>query len=76
VSGDPRAATLQHRWAELGERLFLDPAVGSWHHELTPDGAVGSGTWAGKPDVYHLVQMLLLPGRPVRGSLAASLLAG
>jgi mannose/cellobiose epimerase-like protein (N-acyl-D-glucosamine 2-epimerase family) len=75
VTGDPRAATLQHRWAELGDRLFLDPAVGSWHHELTPEGAVGTGTWAGKPDAYHLAQMLLLPGRPVRGSLAGALLA-
>jgi mannose/cellobiose epimerase-like protein (N-acyl-D-glucosamine 2-epimerase family) len=76
VTGDPRAATLQHRWEELGDRAFLDPAVGSWHHELTPDGAVGTGTWVGKPDAYHLVQMLLLPGRPVRGSLAAALLGG
>jgi mannose/cellobiose epimerase-like protein (N-acyl-D-glucosamine 2-epimerase family) len=75
VTGDPRAATLQRRWAELGDRLFLDPAVGSWHHELTPEGGVGTGTWAGKPDAYHLVQMLLLPGRPVRGSLAEALRA-
>ena len=74
VTGDPRAATLQRRWEELGDRLFLDPAVGSWHHELTPEGAVGTGTWTGKPDAYHLVQMLLLPGRPVRGSLAGALL--
>ena len=75
VSGDPRALTLQRRWEELGDRLFLDPAVGSWHHELTPEGAVGNGTWAGKPDAYHLVQMLLLPDRPVRGSVAAAVLA-
>jgi len=75
VTGDPRALTLQQRWAELGERLFLDPETGSWHHELTPEGAVGSGTWAGKPDAYHLVQMLLLPGRPVRGSVAAALVS-
>jgi mannose/cellobiose epimerase-like protein (N-acyl-D-glucosamine 2-epimerase family) len=72
VTGDPRAATLQHRWEELGDRSFLDPAVGSWHHELTAEGAVGTGTWAGKPDAYHLAQMLLLPGRPVRGSVAAA----
>ena len=75
VLGDPQALALQQRWEELGDRLFLDPAVGSWHHELTPEGAVGSGTWAGKPDAYHLAQMLLLPGRPVRGSVAAAVLA-
>ena len=75
VTGDPRALTLQQRWAELGERLFLDPETGSWHHELTPEGAVGSGTWSGQPDAYHLVQMLLLPGRPVRGSVAAALVS-
>lgn len=75
VTGDPRAAGLQHAWEEHGDALFLDSAVGSWHHELTPEGAVGTGTWVGKPDAYHLVQALLLPGRPVRGSVAASLLA-
>ena len=75
VTGDPRAATMQRDWAEFGDRAFLDPATGNWHHELTPDGAVGGGTWVGQPDAYHLVQMLLFPGRPVRGSVAAALLA-
>ena len=60
-------------WREHGERLFADPATGSWHHELTPAGEVASGTWAGQPDAYHLVQMLLFDGRPVRGSVAAAL---
>ena len=32
-----------------------------------------SGTWAGQPDAYHLAQMLLFDGRPVRGSVAAAL---
>ena len=73
VTGEPRFERLRAEWADLGDRLFLDPAVGSWHHELTPDGQVATDTWAGKPDAYHLSQMLLIPGRPVRGSLAASL---
>jgi mannose/cellobiose epimerase-like protein (N-acyl-D-glucosamine 2-epimerase family) len=60
-------------WRTLGERLFADPSTGNWHHELTPTGEVGSATWAGQPDAYHLVQMLLLDGRPVRGSVAAAL---
>jgi mannose/cellobiose epimerase-like protein (N-acyl-D-glucosamine 2-epimerase family) len=73
VTGEERYDRLRGEWADLGDRLFLDPAVGSWHHELTPDGRVATGTWEGKPDAYHLAQMLLIPGRPVRGSLAASL---
>jgi mannose/cellobiose epimerase-like protein (N-acyl-D-glucosamine 2-epimerase family) len=60
-------------WRELGERSFADPTTGSWHHELTPAGGVGGSTWAGQPDAYHLAQMLLLDGRPVRGSVAAAL---
>ena len=60
-------------WRELGELMFADPATGSWHHELTPTGDVGGGTWVGQPDAYHLAQMMLLDGRPVRGSVAATL---
>jgi mannose/cellobiose epimerase-like protein (N-acyl-D-glucosamine 2-epimerase family) len=74
VTGEQRYADLADRWAAHGEQRFADPATGSWHHELTPDGAVADGTWAGQPDAYHLAQMLLLrSGRPVRGSLAAAL---
>ena len=73
VTGERRFDRYRADWADLGDRRFLDAAAGSWHHELTADGRVASGTWAGKPDAYHLVQMLLIPGRPVRGSLAASL---
>jgi mannose/cellobiose epimerase-like protein (N-acyl-D-glucosamine 2-epimerase family) len=60
-------------WRALGDRMFADPATGSWHHELTPNGEISSGTWVGQPDAYHLAQMLLLDGRPVRGSVAAAL---
>jgi mannose/cellobiose epimerase-like protein (N-acyl-D-glucosamine 2-epimerase family) len=73
VTGEPRYRGLAARWREHGEALFLDPATGNWHHELTPAAEVGSGTWVGQPDAYHLAQMLLVGGRPVRGSVAASL---
>jgi mannose/cellobiose epimerase-like protein (N-acyl-D-glucosamine 2-epimerase family) len=73
VTGDPRYGDLAQRWRGHGEAVFADPATGSWHHELTPAGAVASGTWVGQPDAYHLAQMLLLDGRPVRGSVAAGL---
>ena len=73
VTGEPAHREQVGRWRAHGERYFADPATGSWHHELTPDGDVGSGTWVGQPDAYHLAQMLLLDGRPVRGSVAAAL---
>jgi mannose/cellobiose epimerase-like protein (N-acyl-D-glucosamine 2-epimerase family) len=73
VTGEQGYADLAGRWRAHGEAVFADPATGSWHHELTPTGEVGSGTWEGQPDAYHLAQMLLLDGRPVRGSVAAAL---
>jgi mannose/cellobiose epimerase-like protein (N-acyl-D-glucosamine 2-epimerase family) len=73
VTGQGRYRELAGRWRAHGEARFADPATGDWHHELTPTGEVGTGTWAGQPDAYHLAQMLLLDGRPVRGSVAAAL---
>jgi mannose/cellobiose epimerase-like protein (N-acyl-D-glucosamine 2-epimerase family) len=73
VTREQRYRDLAQRWRALGEERFLDPATGNWHHELTPAGEVGTGTWVGQPDAYHLAQMLLLDGRPVRGSVAAAL---
>ena len=73
VTGEARYTHLAAEWRAHGEALFADPATGNWRHELTPTGEVGSGTWAGQPDAYHLAQMLLLDGRPVRGSVAMTL---
>ncbi|MGY1811496.1 AGE family epimerase/isomerase [Blastococcus sp. SYSU D00820] len=73
VTGEERFAGLARRWRAHGEERFADPATGNWRHELTPSGEVGTGTWTGQPDAYHLAQMLLLENAPVRGSVAAAL---
>jgi mannose/cellobiose epimerase-like protein (N-acyl-D-glucosamine 2-epimerase family) len=73
VTGEQRYGDLAARWRGHGELLFADPTTGSWRHELTPAGEVGSGTWTGQPDAYHLAQMLVLDGRPVRGSVTDAL---
>jgi mannose/cellobiose epimerase-like protein (N-acyl-D-glucosamine 2-epimerase family) len=73
ATGDDTYQIYADDWRDLGERMFADSATGSWHHELTPAGELGRGTWVGQPDAYHLAQMLLLEGRPVRGSVAAAL---
>jgi mannose/cellobiose epimerase-like protein (N-acyl-D-glucosamine 2-epimerase family) len=73
ATGQEHYRTLAAEWRAHGEERFADPATGSWHHELMATGEVASGTWAGQPDAYHLAQMLLLDGRPIRGSVAAAL---
>jgi mannose/cellobiose epimerase-like protein (N-acyl-D-glucosamine 2-epimerase family) len=73
ATGDESYRMRADAWRDLGERLFADTSTGNWHHELTPTGEVATSTWAGQPDAYHLAQMLLLDGRPVRGSVAAAL---
>lgn len=62
------------RWSDHAATCFLDPATGNWHHELDPQGRVATGTWAGQPDAYHVVQALLLTDLPVTGSVASGLL--
>ncbi|MCW2676610.1 MAG: N-acylglucosamine 2-epimerase, partial [Modestobacter sp.] len=75
VTGETRYERDEQRWAEHGAARFRDAAAGSWHHELTPEGRVGTTTWVGKPDAYHLAQALLVPRLPVRGSVAAGVRA-
>jgi mannose/cellobiose epimerase-like protein (N-acyl-D-glucosamine 2-epimerase family) len=75
VTGSSRCRDLAREWRAYGEQAFADPATGNWRHELTPTGEPGGGTWEGQPDAYHLAQMLLLDGRPLRGSLAAALVS-
>jgi sulfoquinovose isomerase len=75
VTGEARYDDDRRRWEEHADAVFRDDATGSWHHELTPDGQVGTTTWSGKPDAYHVAQALLLPRLPVRGSVAAGVRA-
>lgn len=74
TADEPRYRRDLERWQEHAE-LFRDRTHGSWHHELTAEGALGSTTWIGKPDAYHVVQALLLPHLPVRGSVAGGVRA-
>jgi sulfoquinovose isomerase len=65
----------EHWWA-YAEQHLIDREHGSWHHELGPDNRPGSGTWAGKPDVYHAFQATLVPRLPAAPAFARALAAG
>jgi mannose/cellobiose epimerase-like protein (N-acyl-D-glucosamine 2-epimerase family) len=76
VTGEAGYERWYRRWWDEAETRFVDRARGSWHHELAPDGTPGTGTWAGKPDSYHVVQATLIPRLPPCGSIAGALAAG
>ncbi|KGM12961.1 AGE family epimerase/isomerase [Cellulomonas bogoriensis] len=76
VTGDERYAAWYQQWWEHAAHRFIDHERGSWHHETDPDGRPATGTWAGKPDVYHALQATLLPRLPLAPGLAAGLAHG
>ena len=74
VTGEQRYRDLAARWREHGEAALRRPGDG----QLAPRAHAGrrgraAAPGPGQPDAYHLAQMLLLDGRPVRGSVAAAL---
>ncbi|MGO3797012.1 MAG: AGE family epimerase/isomerase, partial [Pauljensenia sp.] len=62
-------------WVAYADR-YLREAPGRWYHELTPENAPGTRTWPGKPDAYHVAQMLLLPRLPVTPTFATAIRDG
>ena len=66
--GNPEYAGWYATFWEVAERCFADRQGGSWWHELGPDGQPGCTIWAGKSDLYHVLNALLsslLPPGPV-----------
>jgi mannose/cellobiose epimerase-like protein (N-acyl-D-glucosamine 2-epimerase family) len=49
------------RFWDFIERFVVDPAGGSWHHELDEHNQPSARIWRGKPDIYHAYQATLLP---------------
>ncbi len=58
---------------EFAAAHLLDREHGSWHHELDEHNRPGAKVWAGKPDLYHALQAVLLPRLPLAPSLASAL---
>jgi sulfoquinovose isomerase len=72
VTGSSRYAEQAADWWDLVRQRFVDDERGSWHHELDTSNEPSGEVWAGKPDIYHAVQALLIPDLPLTGSLAES----
>ncbi len=74
-TGEERFEAWYRTFWDHASTAFIDLDEGSWHHELDADLAVASGTWAGKPDLYHAVQATLLPRCALAPALAPQLAA-
>ncbi len=78
-TGEERYAALAADWWAEIDRYFVDRQDGSWRHELTPNLDTRSAlvpaasTWAGKPDLYHAYQAVLLPSLPLSPTAATAL---
>ena len=72
-------ATGEDRFAEAAAMIweyvarFAIERPGAWRHELSPANQPAGETWPGKPDIYHALQAVLLPGLPLAPSFAPAL---
>lgn len=73
LTGDDRYASDLQRWWDYAEKYLIDHRLGSWHHELDAANEPASGTWSGKPDVYHAYQAALIADVPTTPSFATAL---
>jgi mannose/cellobiose epimerase-like protein (N-acyl-D-glucosamine 2-epimerase family) len=75
VTGEERfAAWAARMWAYAG-KVFWNPAVPGWQHEVHPDGSPSAVTWDGRPDIYHALQTVLLGSLPLAPTLASGMAA-
>lgn len=73
ATGEPGYGLLYRQWWDHVAEVFLDPAGGSWWHELDAANRPAETVWPGKPDVYHALQATLLPRLPAAPGLARAL---
>jgi len=72
-TGDEQYEHWYRLFWEFCDSHFIDREGGSWHHELDPLNRPSGDIWAGKPDLYHAWQAVLIPRLPLAPSMASAL---
>ena len=75
ITGENQYLEDYYSWWQYIQDHVIDKEFGSWHHELNAAQEVTSGTWSGKPDVYHAFNACVMPLLPLKGSMIGSVLA-
>jgi sulfoquinovose isomerase len=76
VTGDDVYEQWYQRFWDYAKNHLIDTVNGSWWQELSPENAVSTEVWDGKPDIYHLMHCLLVPRLPLAPAMAPALAAG
>lgn len=76
ATGEPAYEDWYRRTWDFADAHLRDRVHGSWRHELDSALKPVEGTWSGKPDIYHALQVTLIPRLPLAGSLAGALRTG
>lgn len=71
---ETRFADLAARWWQHAAEVVIDPADGSWRHELDERNRPSARVWSGRPDLYHAYQALHAPDLGACPSYAGGLL--
>jgi sulfoquinovose isomerase len=72
-TGDDQYEHWYRLFWEFCDSHFIDRCDGSWYHELDPQNRPSADIWAGKPDLYHAWQAVLIPRLPLAPSMATAL---
>jgi mannose/cellobiose epimerase-like protein (N-acyl-D-glucosamine 2-epimerase family) len=76
ATGDTAYADDYERWWAYAVQHLVDPADGSWRHELDVHNRPSSRVWSGRPDVYHAYQATVLPLMPEAASFIGAARGG
>ncbi|MGN0399797.1 MAG: AGE family epimerase/isomerase [Blautia sp.] len=72
VTGKQQYADAYAQFMEYLDETVLDHVNGSWFHQLDQNNQLMGTVWPGKSDIYHALQAMLIPYRPVNLSIACA----
>lgn len=75
LTGNDSYVARYAEWWDYAATYLIDRDRGSWRHQLDAHNQPDSTVWAGKPDIYHAYQAVLICELPPATSVAAAVIA-